>query len=73
MGVATVLVLGFIWLRTRSRSVRSRSTIRQAGRGLSDEVAAAVDDVASEFLRVEQARGHPSADKVNQAKRFGKH
>ena len=74
MGIAAVLVLGFIWLRTRSRS-RSDLTpsVRRTGRGLSDEMAAALDDVASEFLRSERARDQPPADKAGEAKRLGKH
>lgn len=72
MGIAAILVLGFIWLRTRSRSDRN-SSIRPAGRGLSDEMADAVDDVASEFLLSERARDHPLAGKDGHAKRLGKH
>ncbi|MGF7171987.1 hypothetical protein FHS91_003690 [Sphingobium xanthum] len=69
MGIAAMLAFSFIWLRTRSE--RSPS-VRPAGSGLSDEMAAAFDDVSSEFLQSERARDHPQADKPGEAKRPGK-
>lgn len=73
MGIAAMLVLGFIWARTRTRSDRRRSAIRPAGKGLSGELAAAVEDVASEFLDVDRRRDRPTTTRDRHAKRPGKY
>ena len=49
MGLASALVLSFIWWRSRRKSFGSASP-RALGRGVTDEAATAFEDVAEEFI-----------------------